>query len=50
MAQVEDFRQHGYVVLDNLLTREAAGRIKAEAGRLAQQGQRKGKGTEEGLQ
>jgi hypothetical protein len=38
MAQVEDFRQHGYVVLDGLLTRDAAARLKAEAGRAAQRG------------
>jgi hypothetical protein len=39
MAQVEDFRQHGYVVMDGLLTREAAARIKSEAARLAQKGE-----------
>lgn len=39
MAQVEDFRQHGYVVMDGLLTREAAARIKSEAVRLAQKGE-----------
>lgn len=38
MLQVEDFRQHGYVVLDNFISKEAAARIKAEAMRLAQQG------------
>lgn len=39
MAQVEDFRTHGYVVMDGMLTKEAAGRIKAEALRLAQKGE-----------
>lgn len=38
MSQVEDFRQHGYVVIDGLITREAAGRIKAEAARLVHKG------------
>lgn len=38
MLQVEDFRQHGYVVIDNLISKEAAVRIKAEALRLSQQG------------
>jgi hypothetical protein len=38
MVQVEDFRTHGYVVMDGMLTKEAAGRIKAEALRLAQKG------------
>lgn len=31
MAQVEDFRQHGYLIVDGLLSREAAARVKAEA-------------------
>lgn len=39
MVQVEDFRTHGYVVMDGMLTKEAAGRIKAEALRLAQKGE-----------
>ncbi|WIA29743.1 hypothetical protein OEZ86_012220 [Tetradesmus obliquus] len=38
MVQVEDFRQHGYVVIDNFIGREAAARIKAEALRLSQRG------------
>jgi hypothetical protein len=38
MVQVEDFRQHGYVVIDNFISREAAARIKAEAMRLNQRG------------
>jgi hypothetical protein len=38
MVQVEDFRQHGYVVIDNFISREAAARIKAEAVRLNQRG------------
>jgi hypothetical protein len=38
MVQVEDFRQHGYVVIDNFISREAAARIKAEALRLGQRG------------
>jgi hypothetical protein len=38
MLQVEDFRQHGYVVLDNFISKEAAARIKAETLRLAQRG------------
>jgi hypothetical protein len=40
MAQVEDFRQHGYVVMDGLLTKETAARIKSEAIRLTQKGVR----------
>lgn len=38
MLQVEDFRQHGYVVIDNFISREAAMRIKAEALRLSHKG------------
>lgn len=38
MMQVEDFRQHGYVVVDGLLPREAAATLKAEALRLAARG------------
>ncbi len=38
MMQVEDFRQHGYVVVDGMLPREAAARLKAEALRLAARG------------
>jgi hypothetical protein len=38
MVQVEDFRQHGYVVIDNFISKEAAARIKAEALRLSQRG------------
>jgi hypothetical protein len=38
MAQVEDFRQHGYVVMDGLLTKETAARIKSEASKLTQKG------------
>jgi len=34
MQQVEDFRQHGYVVVDNFITKEAAARVKADALRL----------------
>lgn len=39
MAQVEDFRQHGYVVMDGLLTKETAARIKSEASKLTQKGE-----------
>lgn len=38
MMQVEDFRQHGYVVVDGLVPNEAAARLKAEALRLAARG------------
>jgi hypothetical protein len=38
MMQVEDFRQHGYVVLDGLISKDAAARIKAEALKLHHKG------------
>ncbi|KAF8073219.1 Abcb9 [Scenedesmus sp. PABB004] len=38
MVQVEDFRTHGYVVVDGLLSRDAAARIKAETLRMAARG------------
>lgn len=49
MLQVEDFRQHGYVVIDNFISKEAAARIKAEALRLRQRGMRGGQPTAHGL-
>jgi hypothetical protein len=45
MMQVEDFRQHGYVVLDGLIPRDAAARIKAEVLRQHARGERVGRGT-----
>jgi hypothetical protein len=38
MAQVEDFRQHGYLVLDSFISREAAARIKADVSALYRRG------------
>ena len=41
MMQVEDFRQHGYVVLDGLISKDAAARIKAEVLKLHHKGGRR---------
>lgn len=41
MMHVEDFRQHGYVVVDGLLPRDAAARLKGELLRLAACGARR---------
>jgi hypothetical protein len=40
MAQVEDFRQHGYLIMDNFIARDAAARIKADVSALYRKGGR----------
>jgi hypothetical protein len=46
MAQVEDFRQHGYLVLDSFIARDAAARIKAEVSALYRRGGWRGGGSQ----
>lgn len=38
MINVEDFKQHGYLVVDNIISKDVANALKEEALRIKQRG------------